>query len=101
KTLAVRDRVSQPSTPNPQPPFGLGLRVAKQAALDLFLPGPREEAKAFFAENNVYAFTINGFPYGEFHKGRVKEQVYWPDWQTVDRRDYTKLLANILADFLP
>ena len=30
--------------------------------------------------NNAYVFTINGFPYGNFHGSRVKEQVYRPDW---------------------
>ena len=95
KALAVRDRVS------PGKPFGLGLRLSAQAAIDLFLPEPRERAKAFFREHNVYPFTINGFPHGEFHRGRIKEQVYAPDWQSADRRDYTKRLADILADFLP
>ena len=31
----------------------------------------------------------------------MKEQVYAPDWRTTERRDYTNLLADILADFLP
>ncbi len=98
KSLAVRTRV----LPENQPiPFGLGLRLSRQAALDLSEPETLESARAFFAENNVYPFTINGFPYGNFHTGRVKENVYAPDWQTAERRDYTIQLADILARLLP
>jgi len=49
----------------------------------------------------MYPFTINGFPYGRFHAGPVKEQVYAPDWRTAERRDYTMLLADIFTNFLP
>ena len=93
--LAVRDRVAAGK------PFGLGLRLSHQAALELQAPGKLEEARDFFAANNLYAFTINGFPYGQFHAGRVKENVYKPDWRATERRDYTIALANILAGLLP
>src|SRR5208282_3986799 len=43
----------------------------------------------------------NGFPYGQFHGERVKEQVYRPDWATPERLDYTKLLFNLLSQLLP
>jgi hypothetical protein len=46
-------------------------------------------------------FTINGFPYGQFHGTRVKEQVYAPDWTTRERLDYTRLLFDVLAQLLP
>src|SRR5436309_1910677 len=82
KALAVRDRVAAGAR------FGLGLRIGKQAALDLSQSNAREQVTAFFEKNDVYPFTINGFPYGQFHSTRVKEQVYAPDWQTTERRDY-------------
>jgi hypothetical protein len=50
---------------------------------------------------NCYVFTINGFPYGKFHGTRVKEQVYSPDWTTVERVDYTNRLFDLLAELLP
>jgi sugar phosphate isomerase/epimerase len=93
--LPVRDRVAEKKS------FGLGLRVAHQAALDLSKGETRKRAREFFDAQNVYAFTINGFPFGKFHAGRVKENVYAPDWQTRERVDYTIALAGILADFLP
>ena len=40
------------------------------------------EALDFFARHQLYPFTINGFPYGRFHHGPVKENVYAPDWRT-------------------
>ncbi len=92
---AVRDRVSVGK------PFGLGLRLSNAAARELASAKAREELKQFFSEQNLYAFTINGFPFGQFHDARVKENVYAPDWRTTERRDYTKLLADILTDLLP
>lgn len=93
--LAVRDLVAEGKR------FGLGLRLGHQAALDLQQPGKLEEAKAFLEANNLYVFTINGFPYGQFHAGPVKENVYKPDWRTTERRDYTLALAHHLIHLLP
>jgi hypothetical protein len=49
-------------------------------------------------EKNCYVFTINGFPYGNFHGTRVKEQVYRPDWTSPERLAYTNLLFDVLAE---
>ncbi|WEK18919.1 MAG: metabolite traffic protein EboE [Candidatus Pedobacter colombiensis] len=46
-------------------------------------------------------FTMNGFPYGDFHHTIVKEQVHTPDWTTDERRDYTIRLFHILKALLP
>lgn len=95
KTVLIRDQVA------PGTRFGLGLRIAHQASVDLLDARVRQAARELLAAHNFYAFTINGFPYGRFHRDRVKEQVYAPDWRTRQRRDYTIALVNILADFLP
>jgi sugar phosphate isomerase/epimerase len=81
--------------------FGLGLRLSAYAAQELLMPGARDEALDFFAANQLYPFTINGFPYGTFHQDRVKENVYAPDWRTSERRNYTIQLADVLASVLP
>ena len=44
--------------------------------------------------HGLYVFTINGFPYGAFHTGRVKEKVYLPDWLEDARLAYTDRLAR-------
>jgi sugar phosphate isomerase/epimerase len=93
--LAVRDRVS------PGQPFGLGLRLSRTAVETLRQPEPLDAFKRTLADNGLYAFTINGFPYGTFHGKPVKAEVYRPDWTTPERRDYTVMLAQVLAALLP
>src|SRR5712672_1692842 len=69
--------------------FGLGLRLGVQAAAELTgIPDLRHEALDVFAEHQFYPFSVNAFPYGRFHAGHVKQDVYAPDWRTRARRDY-------------
>ncbi|MFT3948456.1 MAG: metabolite traffic protein EboE [Agriterribacter sp.] len=85
----------------PGQPFGLGLRLADAASKTLQQPNALQEFKQWLKENNIYVFTMNGFPYGNFHHTTVKDQVHAPDWLTQDRVDYTIRLAEILAELLP
>lgn len=93
--IAVRDSMACDE------PFGLGLRISNTASIELSDQGKLEEFQNYLRSNNLYVFTVNGFPYGKFHGTRVKEDVYHPDWRTVERRDYTMRLADILAALLP
>jgi len=93
--LAVRERVC------PAEPFAIGLRLSRQAALELSDPKALVEFQRWLENNACYVFTINGFPYGRFHGTRVKEQVYAPDWTSPDRLAYTNLLFDLLAEILP
>lgn len=96
KVTAVKARVA------PGEWFGLGLRIAHQAAEELTASADlRAEALALFHEHQLYPFSINGFPYGRFHAGPVKENVYAPDWRTPERLQYTMQLADLLAGWLP
>jgi hypothetical protein len=82
--------------------FGLGLRIGWQAAEDLAAdPGLRRAMLDVFAEHQLYPFTVNAFPYGRFHAGPVKENVYAPDWRTPERLDYTFDVCDILSEWLP
>lgn len=94
-TLRVRDML------NCDGAFGLGLRLGCDSARQLGEPKTMAEFRDFLARENLYVFTINGFPYGQFHDAAVKENVYRPDWQSPQRRDYTIELADILAELLP
>jgi len=85
----------------PDAPLGLGLRLANEASLALSEPGALAELKTWLAENDLYVFTMNGFPYGGFHGVRVKDGVHAPDWTTSERRDYTIRLFRLLAQLLP
>jgi hypothetical protein len=82
--------------------FGLGLRLSAQAVEDLAEnPELRRSMIDVFADNELYAFTVNAFPYGKFHNGPVKENVYAPDWRTPERREYTFDVCDILSEWLP
>lgn len=83
----------------PDRPFGLGLRLSARAAEEL--RPHTAEFRDYFTAAGMYVPTINGFPYGQFHGTRVKQNVYRPDWSQVERLEYTEHLAFILADLLP
>lgn len=85
----------------PHEPFGLGLRLSAAAVRE----GLRKDRLDVFRERlhalGMYVFTINGFPYGQFHETAVKDQVYLPDWGHPARAEYTSGLALFLAQLLP
>ncbi len=93
---AVKRRIS------PDAPFGVCLRLSPDSASTLTRrPGELEKLKVFLAENDMYVFTANAFPYGAFKGERVKEQVYEPDWRTDERAAYTMRVADVLAALAP
>lgn len=94
-TDAVRQRVA------PDEPYGLGLRLSAEAAGTLAESGSKDKFRRWLGETGSYLYTVNGFPFGKFHGGRVKEQVYAPDWSTRERLDYTILLFELLDDLAP
>ncbi|MDB5005483.1 MAG: xylose isomerase [Mucilaginibacter sp.] len=81
--------------------MGIGLRLSNVASVELDKPGNLAEFKQWLTENDAYVFTMNGFPYGEFHHIAVKDQVHAPDWTTQLRVDYTLRMFHILAHLLP
>lgn len=93
--LAVRDRVAKGR------PYAIGLRLSNQAALELSDRKTLLEFQRWLERENCYVFTINGFPYGTFHGGRVKELAYIPDWTTNERVEYTNRLFDLLAQLVP
>ncbi len=94
-TLPLRTAVA------PDYSFGIGLRLSDRASRELIDPKVLEGFRSWLATNDCYVFTINGFPFGKFHGGPVKEQVFAPDWTTPERLDYTNRLFDILAKLLP
>ncbi|MCI0920909.1 metabolite traffic protein EboE [Sphingobacterium rhinopitheci] len=85
----------------PDQSFGLGLRLSAQASQALIIPDNLAVFKSWLQENNVYIFTMNGFPYGDFHLKEVKDKVHFPDWTTGERLNYTLNLFDILAQLIP
>ncbi len=86
---------------SPTTPFGIGLRLSAKAALSLEDPNEMKDFKLFLHSEGLYVFTLNGFPYGSFHRTEVKDQVYLPNWTSASRLDYSNRLANILIILLP
>ncbi len=81
--------------------MAIGLRVSNEASLELIAQETLDSFKIWMKENNYYVFTFNGFPYGGFHRQRVKDEVHQPDWTTEARRDYTIRLFDIMSQLLP
>lgn len=93
--MRVRDLVA------PQDPFAIGLRLSAKAASELLCGDLLPRFKDWLATENAYVFTINGFPYGDFHGTAVKRNVFRPDWTDPARLEYTKELFTIISELAP
>ncbi|NND33604.1 MAG: metabolite traffic protein EboE [Saprospiraceae bacterium] len=93
-TTQVRDRLHNI-------PFGIGLRLSHEASIELAQPELQSEFQGWLRDENMYVFTINGFPYGGFHGQVVKDKVHHPDWTTSERLQYSIRLFDILKNLLP
>ncbi len=47
--------------------------------------------------HNFYLSSLNGFVYKVFHKKKIKENIYYPDWTSKNRNLYTKKLIMLLV----
>jgi hypothetical protein len=94
-TLAVKERLGRVGE------YAIGLRLSDQASRELIEPKKLLEFQRWLERHECYIFTINGFPFGRFHGGRVKEQVYSPDWTSPERLEYTTRLFDLLARLMP
>ncbi|MBH8571623.1 metabolite traffic protein EboE [Nostocaceae cyanobacterium CENA369] len=86
---------------SPKAPFGIGLRLSDIAAKQLLESDNLAQFQAWLTQEDLYVFTLNGFPYGGFHRQVVKDQVYLPDWSTQERVNYTLNLTKVIATLLP
>jgi len=75
-------------------PIGLWLPASVVQAVDV------EELGRRLSNRGLQAFTMNAFPYGDFHGENVKHAVYEPDWATPERSRYTLQCAKLLASLL-
>lgn len=95
RTLEVKRRLAVSG------PYGIGLRLSDLASRELSEPAKLLAFQRWLERHQCYVFTINGFPYGQFHGSRVKEAVYLPDWTDSLRLEYTLRLFELLARLLP
>ncbi len=74
-----------------------GLWIANEALKELQSPVAREAFISCLLEQRLQLATLNGFPYGDFHQEVVKQAVYEPAWDTVERLEYTVALAELVC----
>ncbi len=86
---------------SPLEPMGVGLWLAASAARQLRDDTARRDFAAWLAEAGLIPYTLNGFPYGDFHKEIVKHDVYLPTWSHEERLAYTLDLIDIQDALLP
>lgn len=77
--------------------FGLGLRLSNQAVEEALGGNLLSDFSKWCHDEGFHVFTINGFPFGNFHEPPVKSRVYRPDWTGVDRVYYTRKLFDALS----
>jgi len=93
-TLAVKRKAS------PGEPMGVGLWLSARTARTLLKDRRVGEFADWLGEHGLLPFTLNGFPFGDFHRDVVKLDVYQPRWDQPERLVYTMDLVNILVKLL-
>ena len=92
-TVPVRDNVGE---------LAAGLWLARSVVDELV---QTDGAVDRFADTlrgaGLTCYTLNTFPFGNFHSERVKEGVYLPDWTRDSRVTYTLDCARVLARLMP
>ncbi|MBX9628529.1 MAG: metabolite traffic protein EboE [Gemmataceae bacterium] len=102
EVLAGLDRYTLPVWGRVGRPVAAGLWLAKPVVDELFAaPDGLSRFRDELAARDLPCYTLNAFPYGDFHAARVKEQVYRPDWSTPERSAYTSRCAAVLTVLLP
>lgn len=93
-TVPVRNRVAQP--------IAAGLWLARPVVDELLgMPDGASRLANELSVRQLTCYTLNAFPYGDFHAARVKETVYLPNWADPKRLTYTAACAVVLAGLLP
>ena len=94
-TLEVKSKV------RPDEQMNVGLWLSATAARELDDRDRILEFRDWLADRDLLPYTLNGFPYGDFHQEIVKLDVYKPTWAEPERLQYTVRLAKILDAILP
>lgn len=99
---AIRDRLDEFAVPmarkrEGESALGIGLWLPFSAAAELASEDDIREFGRWLQQRRLSPFTINGFPFDNFHLPVVKHAVYRPTWAEPKRLEYTIKLARILA----
>ncbi len=99
--LANLDRFTVPVGQNLRRPIAAGLWLPRSVASELVTGQGVARFRVELEHRGLTCHTLNAFPYGDFHRSRVKEDVYFPDWADPARLSYTSDCAAVLAGLLP
>jgi sugar phosphate isomerase/epimerase len=94
-SLAVKELV------RPEDTMGIGLWLSETASRELAATDNALRFRDWLSDVGLLPFTLNGFPFGDFHQAEVKHHVYEPTWAESSRLDYTIRLAEIQDLLLP
>ena len=82
-------------------PLAAGLWLAQPVIRELLAEPDRLRRFADrVGELGLCTYTLNAFPFGDFHSERVKENVYLPDWTQASRLEYSWDCARVLAELI-
>lgn len=102
QALAALKTYTGPLAARMEKPIAAGLWMTRDAVSECSRnPELTAELSQWLRDNGLVAYTMNAFPFGNFHAERVKENVYLPDWTAATRREYTCDVAELLARLLP
>jgi hypothetical protein len=85
---------------SPDSPMPIGLWLPAPTAHEMLRNETTHDLSELLDELGLVPFTLNGFPYSDFHQPIVKHAVYRPTWADPERLEYTLNLAGILHDLL-
>lgn len=80
--------------------LGIGLWLSAAAARQALQGDGVERLRAHLADLGLSVFTLNGFPFSDFHEPVVKHRVYEPSWSDPRRLAYTLDLITLLHAIL-
>ncbi|MDA1007591.1 MAG: metabolite traffic protein EboE [Planctomycetota bacterium] len=111
--VAVRRRVNENTSADAATPLPIGLWLSARhvftlkeggdpaRAAGLSASDPIASLRDWLTERGLEVFTLNGFPYGDFHGPVVKRAVYEPHWGDTRRMLHTMDLAEIAVKLAP
>lgn len=79
----------------------IGLCLSNKIAKEILTNNNIDNIKKLIIEKNIYIPIINGFVYKNFHKEQIKENIYYPEWTSNKRLNFTKKLIKILKEISP
>ncbi len=83
-----------------QLPLGLWFNANLLAEISHHDSPTQHRIKEVLEQNRLSVFTLNAFPYINFHEKIVKTKVYTPDWTDPERLHYSMTCAQMLSDLL-